>query len=125
MSQRLPASVDADRPLTKRQRQFVDHILTTGQSPYQAAASLGTQPSNIYRELRKPHVKKYLQERVLEHVGVLAVTAARTQEQLLQADSEYVRASVAENILDRHLGKPVSRSQVAVGGQINVTIDLS
>lgn len=123
--QRLPALKDAERPLTKRQRSFVDHILTTGCSVAECAEHHGTQATNVYRDLRKPHVKRYLQERTLAHIGILAPIAARTQEHLLLSDSDHVRASVAENILDRHLGKPVTRSQVAVQGQINVSIDLT
>ena len=123
--QRLPQSVDTDRPLTKRQRSFVDHILTTGSSVAECAEFHKTQPTNVYRDLRKPHVKKYLHERTLAHIGILAPFAARTQQQLLTSDSEHVRANVAENILDRHLGKPVMRQQIALQGQINVVIDLS
>ena len=123
--QRLPQSVDADKPLTKRQQEIVDHIMTTGEGPYVAAEALGTQPSNIYRTLRYPHVRKYLHDLALQHVGILAPLAAKAQEELLESDSEHVRANVAENILDRHLGKPVMRQQVALQGQINVSIDLS
>lgn len=123
--QRVPQTKDADRPLTDRQRSFVDHILTTGCSVAECAEHHGTQATNVYRDLRKPHVKKYLQERTLAHIGILAPIAARTQEQLLLSDSDHVRASVAENILDRHLGKPVVRAQVAHQGQISVQIDLS
>lgn len=122
--QRLPMHKDADRPLTDRQRSFVDHILTTGCSVAECAEHHGTQATNVYRDLRKPHVKKYLHERTLAHIGILAPVAARAQEQLLQSDSDHVRASVAENILDRHLGKPVMRQQVAIQGAIDVHIDL-
>ena len=123
-SQRLPQSKDADKPLSLQQQSIVDHILTTGQSIPQTAEALGMAVSNVYRTLRYPHVKKELQARTLEHIGILAPYAARTQMALLQADSESVRASVAEYILHRHLGKPVTRSQVAVGGIISVNIDL-
>ena len=123
--QRLPISVDADRPLTKRQKQFVDHILTTGETVKQVSVTLKCDVSSIYRELRKPHVKRYLHERTLEHIGILAPIAAHTQQQLLQADSAHVRASVAENILDRYLGKPIVRQQVAHQGTIHVSIDLT
>jgi IS30 family transposase len=123
--QRLPSSVDQERPLTRKQEEVVDLIMSTGWSVAKCAEELGRQTANVYRDLRKPHVKRYLQERTLAHMGVLAPYAALTQQQLLNADSESVRASVAENILDRHLGKPVTRSQVAVQGQIAVTIDLS
>lgn len=122
--QRLPQSKDADVPLTSRQREIVDHIMTTGESPYQAAEALGTDPSNIYRTLRYPHVRKYLQDRALQHIGILVPIAAKTQEKLLLSDSDHVRASVAENILDRHLGKPIARAQVQHQGAVNVTIDL-
>jgi hypothetical protein len=90
----------------------------------QAAASLETDVSFLYKTLRKPHVKNYLRERTLEHVGILAAYAAKVQGELLDSHSHHVRASVAENILDRHLGKPVQRSQVALGGRIEVSIDL-
>ena len=122
--QRLPVTKDADRPCTERQRSFVDHILTTGCSVAECAEFHDTQATNVYRDLRKPHVKKYLHARTLDHIGILAPIAARTQEQLLVSDSDHVRASVAENILDRHLGKPVMRQQVALQGQIKVMIDL-
>ena len=122
--QRLPQLIEADKPLTRRQGEIVDHIMTTGESPYVAAEALGTDPSNIYRVLRMPHVRKHLHELTLQHIGLVAPYAAKVQERLLQADSEHVRASVAENILDRHLGKPVMRAQVAHQGQINVVIDL-
>lgn len=122
--QRLPQSVDADRPLTTKQVELVDLIMTTGMSVGECAEHLGRDRSNLYRDLRKPHVRKYLHERTLEHIGVLAPFAARTQGQLLNSDSDHVRASVAENILDRHLGKPVQRAQVAHQGSISVSIDL-
>ena len=123
--QRLPATIDADRPTTKRQRAFVDHILTTGSSVAKTAEHFDTQATNVYRDLRKPHVRKYLHQQTLDHIGILAPIAAATQAQLLSADSDHVRASVAENILDRHLGKPVMRQQVSLQGQISVLIDLS
>lgn len=125
MSQQLvPQSVDADKPLTPQQEQIVDHILTTGKPILQVAADLGMNVTNVYRTLRYPNVKKEMQARTLAHIGILAPYAARTQQSLLEADSEHVRASVAENILDRNLGKPVIRSQVAIQGQISVVIDL-
>jgi len=123
--QRMPATVDADRPLTPQQKKIVDHILTTGDTIIKASEKLGIDRNNIYRTLRKPHVKKELHARTLEHIGILAPYAARTQEQLLLADSDHVRAAVAENILDRHLGKPVMRQHIALQGQINVSIDLT
>jgi len=122
--QRLPVSTESERPVTRKQREIVDLILTTGKTVKECADHLGKDVANIYRDLRKPHVRKYLQERTLAHIGILAPFASRTQEQLLLSDSDHVRASVAENILDRHLGKPVMRSQVAIQGQISVVIDL-
>ena len=121
----MPISVEADRPLTSRQKEILDYIVLTGESPYVASKSLGTAPSNIYRVLRYPHVKMELQRRVLDHVGILSLYASRCQEQLLNSDSDHVKAVVAENILDRQLGKPVMRQQVALQGKINVHIDLS
>jgi len=123
--QHLPQSVDAQRPVTKRQQGFVDHILSTGCSVAECAEHFSTQATNVYRDLRKPHVKNYLRERTLEHIGILAPFAARTQQELLTSPSDHVKASVAENILDRHLGKPVTRQHVHHQGNIKVSIDLS
>lgn len=125
MSKQLTRSESSDKPLTARQQEILDHILTTGETIKETAESLGVDRRNIYRTLDYPHVKKELHARTLAHIGILAPYAARTQEELLLADSDHVRASVAENILDRHLGKPVMRQQVALQGQINVVIDLS
>ncbi len=99
--------------------------MTTGEAVSQVADQLGIAVTNVYRTLRLPHIKKELQARTLEHIGVLAPYAALVQRQLLNADSEHVRTSVAENILDRALGKPVTRSQIALVADINVRIDLS
>ena len=111
--------------MTPRQKEILDHIMLTGESPYDAAETLNTSPRNIYRVLAYPHVKKELQRRVLDHVGILSLYASRCQEELLHSDSDHVRAVVAENILNRQLGKPVERKQIAFQGTINVTIDLS
>jgi len=125
MSQTLILPGPADKPLTKQQELILNHILTTGEPIQVAADSLGMDRCNIYRTLRKPHVKKELRRRTLEHIGILAPYAARCQEELLQSESDHVRATVADSILNRHLGKPVERKQIAFQGQINVSIDLS
>ena len=122
--QRLPAEKQADKPLTSRQLEIVDHILTTGDTVKETAAALNCDRRNIYRTLDYPHVKRYLQQRALDHVGLLAPIAARVQGELLNSDSDHVKATVAENILDRHLGKPVQRQQLALGGRLEVSIDL-
>lgn len=122
--QRTPLSTESERPVTAKQRSLVDLIMTTGKTVQECADHLNRDVSNLYRDLRKPHVRKYLHERTLDHIGILAPFAARTQQSLLASDSDHVKASVAENILDRHLGKPVMRQQVALQGQINVVIDL-
>ena len=124
-SQRTPVNVDADRQLTSQQQSIVDYILTTGQTVKETSEQLGIDVSNVYRTLRLSHVKRELHSRTLDHIGILAPYAARKQEELLNADSDHVRAAVAENILDRHLGKPVMRQQIALLSQINVHIDLS
>ena len=120
----MPTTVLAERALTRKQSDMVDMIMTTGLPVAECAARLARPIASLYRDLRKPHVKRELGQRTLEHLGTLAPYAALTQQQLLSAESEHVRASVAENILDRHLGKPVQRSQVALQGSINVMIDL-
>ena len=100
--QRSPATVDADKSLTPQQKLIVDHIMTTGEAVKKASESLGIDIRNIYRTLAYPHVRKELHNRTLEHVGILAPIAVHCQEQLLGSESDHVRATVAENIIDRH-----------------------
>ena len=123
--QLVPQSVDSDKALTPQQAKILDYIMTTGKAIKQVSEDLKIDPSNIYRTLRLPHVMKEMHSRTLEHIGLLAPYAARTQERLLEADSDHVRATVAENILDRQYGKPIARQQLSLQGIINVTIDLS
>ena len=112
-------------PLTDIQRSIVDTLLSTGESIPKVAERLDRDVSNTYRELKKPHVKRYLHERTVDHIGILAPLAAKAQGELLHSTNDQVVASVASNILDRHLGKAVERKQIAFEGRIDVTIDLS
>ena len=123
-TQIVPQSVEADKKLSPHQEELIEYIMTSGKTIAQVAEHFGKARCNVYRTLRYPHVIKEINERTLSHLGRLAPYAARTQERLLEADSEHVRAGVAENILDRHYGKPIARSQVALQGNINVLIDL-
>jgi len=111
--------------LTRKQQAVVDHIMSTGDSVQVTADKLGRDRCNVYRDLRLPHVKRYLHDVTLEHIGILAPIAARTQGELLNSDSDHVRATVSDSILNRHLGKAVERKQIAIQGSIEVLIDLS
>ena len=113
------------KPLTARQKEVVDHILSTGQSPYEAEDALGMAATNIYRILRMSNVKRYIADATRERIGLLAPIAARVQGELLHSDSDHVRAAMSESILNRTLGKAVERRQVAVSGGLHVKIDLS
>lgn len=120
----LPQVTGADKRLTKKQLLIVDHIMLTGHSVIEASDALNLDRRNIYRTLDYPHVKMYLQQRTLDHIGTLSPYAVRTQGELLNSSSDHVRANVAENILDRQLGKPIMRQYIALQGKIEVTIDL-
>lgn len=119
------ASDDSVRSLTLKQQAVVDHVMSTGDSIQMTADVLGKDVANVYRTLRLPHVKRYLHDLTIEHIGILAPYAAKTQGQLLNSESDHVRATVSDSILNRHLGKPVERKQIAIQGSINVAIDLS
>jgi acetylglutamate kinase len=125
MTNKTPATTDSERPLTALQQEIVDTLLSTGETVPQVAKRLNRDVSNTYRELKKTHVRRYLRERTLEHIGILAPLAAKAQGELLNSRSDQTRAAVAANILDRHLGKAVERRQVAFEGRIDVKIDLS
>ena len=81
-SDSLPQVTGADKPLTKKQRTIVDHIMTTGNSVIETAEALGLDRRNVYRTLGYSHVKMYLHQRTLDHIGSLSPYAVKVQGQL-------------------------------------------
>ena len=111
----------SNKPLTKRQRQAVEAVITT-RTYVEAAEKAGMQENNLRRMLRYPHVAQYLRDYVSEFLIGEAVVAAHTLGDLMRtSDSDHVRRASAEAILDR--SGVVSTSAISASG-VSINIDL-
>ena len=120
----------AIRPVTKRQRAFVEAYVANGGNRTKAAEEAGYGPGNSGRvtaqkTMKLPHVQQYLMQQVAEAFSQHAASAVSTVAQLAKnGKSEYVKLQAAQDLLDRAGFKPIDRRQVQVAGDIKVSIDL-
>lgn len=118
------------RKLTAKQKGLVDTLVAKGCSVREACKDAGYAPdkggtSTGYRALKLPHVQQYMNQRVMEQIGLSAARAVNQVHRLAgDAKSEYVKLEASKDILDRAGFKPVDRSQVQFAGDIKVSIDL-
>lgn len=110
---------------TKRQCEIVDHLVSTGEKVADAAIALGLDRCNIYRELRKPHVKYYMYCQMVESLTYGAMRSVKVLNDLLDHKSGYVRLEAAKEQLNRVGLSGVQRKSVSVNGAINYQVDLS
>lgn len=113
------------RKPTARQREIVDHLVSTGDKIADAAEVLGLDRCNIYRELRKPHVKYYMYTQLVETLTLGSVRSVKVLNELLDHKSGYIRLEASKEHLNRVGLSGVQRKQVSVNGAVNVQIDLT
>lgn len=101
MSNEIDTPQDNEKALTKRQRELVDYMLSTGATIAEAAETTGMEVSNAYRILRYPHVNNYILNALQDRLAKGAITSVRTLERLLHSRSDKVSLEAADSILDR------------------------
>ena len=110
--------------LTDQQAQLIDLCLTTTWPKTQIAEHMGTNVTWVYQTLRKQHVIEAMNTAISESFTFAAAEAFSKVRELVSHKSGYVALEASKDILDRAGFKPVDRSQVAVGGDISIKIDL-
>jgi len=110
--------------LTDQQADLLDLCLTTTWTKAQIAEHMGTNVTWVYQTLRKQHVIEAMNKAISESMTFAAAEAFSKVRELTQHKSGYVALEASKDILDRAGFKPVDRSQVAVGGDISINIDL-
>lgn len=117
-------SIPSRKP-TDRQREIVDYLVSTNSKVAEASIALDMDRSNIYRELRKPHVKRYMYEQLIDTLTLGSVRAANQLTKLIDHKSGYISLEASKEVLNRAGITTVQRKEVSVTGGVNVHIDLS
>ena len=112
------------QPLTQQQEELVSLLTTTTWSQVQIAQHLGVDPSWVYKTTRKPHVKEAIAVAISDGLISGAARALGKITELVEHKSGYVALEASKDLLDRAGFKPVDRSQVAVAGDVKISIDL-
>lgn len=116
-----------DLELTDKQQAFVSYYVASGGKVGIAATKAGYATRNEgSRLLRDPKIIKLIQEKMMDAIGVQAVSALGTVVKLARsARSDYVRLEAAKDLLDRAGYKPPDRQLIKVSGDLSVTFDIA
>jgi len=112
------------QPLTDQQQQLVDLLTTTSWPKTKIADEMGVNTGWVYQAIRKPHVKEALQQAISDALLDGAASAIVKVKELVEHKSGYVALEASKDLLDRAGFKPVDRAQVAVAGDVKISIDL-
>lgn len=110
--------------LTEQQAELIEMCITTSWPKTQIAEHMGVPVSWVYTTLRKQHVAEGLNKAIASSFTFAAAEAFTKVRELVNHKSGYIALEASKDLLDRAGFKPVDRSQVAVGGDISIKIDL-
>lgn len=123
-NQLLTTTTGKQVELTEQQAEVVELAITTSWTQARMAEHLGVNPTWISNTLRKQHVREAINLAIQDGMLLGAAKAFRKVNELIDHKSGYVALEASKDMLDRAGYKPVDRSQVAVGGDISIKIDL-
>ena len=110
--------------ITEQQADLIDLVLSTTWTQARIAEHLNTDPAWVNKTLKKQHVREAMNTAIQEGMTLGAARAFSKINQLIDHKSGYVALEASKDMLDRAGFKPVDRSQVAIGGDISINIDL-
>jgi hypothetical protein len=131
MTDNLPAKTDDKPPprITKKIRAAIDAFVHGDAKNITAAAEkAGLTRSHLSRELGRPHIAKYLHEKVFRNLTINGAKAGATKVQLLDSANDMVRDRASSFILGLTGIVPASSSDVVRSGggaRAGWVIDLS
>src|SRR6266404_4958559 len=101
--------------IAPRIRQVVD-LLVSGECKTQKAAArrVGLHPDYVSRELKKPHVRVFIDRATLQTIASGKMRASARLVQLIDATSEHVSADVSKHMLAIAGIKPANDAQLSV-----------
>ncbi len=115
--------------ISPKAKALVDILVSEGCSIKEASERAGYKGTSArvsgHRQLQKPEVQEYLQQRVMLALGTHSAKAVSKLLHLSQASkSEYVQLEASKDILDRAGYKAPDKHQHLVAGQFSINIDL-
>ena len=114
--------------ITEKVRRAV-HLLVAGdcKTITEAAARAGLARESLGRALDKPHVAKFLRDKVVRHLATQAARAGAVKGELLDSDNEMVRDRASTFVLGLADIAPASAPALSVSLEIKAgyVIDLS
>ena len=123
------APLPAKAPRISRKLRTAVRLLLTGECTTQTAAAerVGMSRTHLSRSLAAPHIVALIARETRAHLATAQAPAAATLVSLLEAQSETVRAQVAERLLAiaGHAPDNATRVSVSVDVRAGYVIDLS
>jgi hypothetical protein len=123
-----PAITKKKDRISPRIKRAID-LLVTGECKFQkdAAAAVGMTQEHLCRELKKPHIGAFADQRARETIASLKLRATGRLGELIRAASEHVSLDATKHTLAIAGIRPPSDSQVNVnvGVSVGYVIDLS
>ncbi len=123
-----PDKAPASKPITKKIRAAIDAFVHGDAKDITAAAkAAGLSRSHLSRELGRPHIAKFLHDKVVRNLTINGAKAGATKVQLLDSENEMVRDRASSFILGLTGIVPASPSTVvrSGGARAGWSIDLS
>ncbi len=114
----------AESGISPGQTALALECVRSGKKPVECYEAAGISRSTAYAAQSNPAFTEYLVTLQRRAFGVLGVRAASTMEKLLESSDERVQFRAAKDILDRAGHKPIERKQVALYGNVSISIDL-
>ena len=110
--------------ITPEQEKAIELLMTTNWPKTEIARHMGVDVAWLYKTYKKQHIKDELNQRIQDSILEGACSAISRIRELVDHRSGYVALEASKDLLDRAGYKPPDRSQVAVGGEVNIKIDL-
>ena len=131
MSGNIPATTekpDGPKRVTKRIRAAIDAmVFGEAQNITQAAKVAGLSREHLSKELNRPHISAFLQDKVRRNLAVNSAKAGATKVELLDSENEMVRDRASSFVLGLAGIAPATSPSVSLNMNIRAgyMIDLS
>ena len=128
MSDQLPAVAEKPRRITHKVRRSIDALVAgDARRSLTPPAPAGLSREHLSRELSKPHVATFLQQKVSRALAMASARAGATKVELLDSPSEHVRNQASSFVLGVAGIRPATSPSVSLNIEVKAgyIIDLS
>ncbi|HEV2159566.1 hypothetical protein [Bradyrhizobium sp.] len=122
------AKTDRPKPISQKVREAIDAMVTGQAKTITAAAEgVGVTREHLSRELSRPHIAEFMQQKVRRHLAVATTRAGAVKVDLLDSDNAMVKDRASSFILGLAGIQPANQPSVNVSIEVKAgyVIDLS